>query len=313
MSPEQARGSKQVDPRSDLYSLGMVAYWALTGRYAFGGDALGELIIAICTHPRPSLVAARPGLPAALDPWFARACALEPAARFASADALVDALVEASSVDPGLLLASGVLQRPRADDRASSPSLPGPERPEVQLASGVAVAGTLAVGATATGVVHAAAAPRGRTPPWGLLALGLVLLLGAAGGVAVLLAKSLLGRAEPVVTVESLAEPVTDPGAPTRVAPSAVVVSPPVAPATAAPDVSPVTPSPAPPAASVAVAATAPAAAAPRGAPSAARAAVAAPPSPPLASAAPAPPSRPLPPPGASSPPHAPADIDIGF
>ncbi|HOU89841.1 MAG TPA: protein kinase [Polyangiaceae bacterium] len=303
MSPEQARGSKEVDPRSDLYSLGMVAYWALTGRYAFGGEALGELIIAICTHPLPSLVAARPGLPAALDPWFARACAREPGARFASADALVDALVEASAVDPGLLLASGVLQRARGEERPAHPAAAGQSRAEVQLTSGVAVAGTLAIGGTNTGVVQATAAPRRQGPPWALMAVGLVLFVGVVGGVAFFLVTSLRQGAHPVAAVEPLAEPAI------AAASSAPVAGSPLAAPTVAPAESAVEATAAPPLAS----ASAVGPAAPPWRPVAAG--VVAPASrpsalPPVASTVPA---RPGPPSGDRPQPKAPADIDIGF
>src|SRR6185369_17883459 len=49
MSPEQARGSKQLDHRSDLWSLAVVAYRALTGQHPFTSDSLGDLIVRICT------------------------------------------------------------------------------------------------------------------------------------------------------------------------------------------------------------------------------------------------------------------------
>ena len=52
MSPEQARGSKSIDHRADIWSLGVVLYQALSGRTPYHHiDALGELIIAICSEP----------------------------------------------------------------------------------------------------------------------------------------------------------------------------------------------------------------------------------------------------------------------
>ncbi|HEX7454001.1 MAG TPA: serine/threonine-protein kinase, partial [Polyangiaceae bacterium] len=47
MSPEQAHGSLDVDFRSDLFSLAVVAYHCLTGAVPFGGDSLAELLIGI--------------------------------------------------------------------------------------------------------------------------------------------------------------------------------------------------------------------------------------------------------------------------
>src|SRR5579863_6158765 len=88
MSPEQARGLKTIDHRTDLYSLGLVAYTMLTGNLAFSSESFGDLLLQICTAPLPSLCANAPWLPAAMEAWFQRACAREPAGRFASAQEL---------------------------------------------------------------------------------------------------------------------------------------------------------------------------------------------------------------------------------
>ena len=58
MSPEQARGSRLVDPRSDLWSLAVIAYRALTGQLPFQSMDMLELIDKICTEtPDPALAA----------------------------------------------------------------------------------------------------------------------------------------------------------------------------------------------------------------------------------------------------------------
>jgi serine/threonine protein kinase len=100
MSPERARGLRDIDHRTDLYSLGQVAYTMLTGKPAFSGEALGEVLEQICTAPLPGLVAAAPWLPPELDAWFSKACAREPAGRYATAREMFDALQQACGLPP---------------------------------------------------------------------------------------------------------------------------------------------------------------------------------------------------------------------
>ncbi|MEI9940874.1 MAG: serine/threonine-protein kinase [Pseudomonadota bacterium] len=91
MSPEQAHGSLDVDFRSDLFSLAVVAYHCLTGVVPFGGDSLAELLIGIVSKDPVPATRLTPGLPRALDDWFQRALDKNPARRFASAKDLAQA------------------------------------------------------------------------------------------------------------------------------------------------------------------------------------------------------------------------------
>ena len=91
MSPEQAHGSLDVDYRSDLFSLAVVAYHCLTGVVPFGGDSLAELLIGIVSKEPVPATRLTPGLPRALDDWFQRALDKNPARRFASAKDLAQA------------------------------------------------------------------------------------------------------------------------------------------------------------------------------------------------------------------------------
>ncbi len=97
MSPEQARGLKTLDYRTDLYALGLVAHTLLTGKVAFNSESLTDLIVRICTMPLPSMLATAPWLPATMEAWFQRACAREPGDRFQSAPEMIDALRAAAS------------------------------------------------------------------------------------------------------------------------------------------------------------------------------------------------------------------------
>ncbi|WP_437314175.1 serine/threonine-protein kinase [Sorangium sp. So ce385] len=90
MSPEQARGAK-VDWRTDLWSLGVIAFECVCGRLPFLADAPGELVLEICAKPLPVPSQVAP-VPRGFDEWFARATRREPAERFQSAKEMADAL-----------------------------------------------------------------------------------------------------------------------------------------------------------------------------------------------------------------------------
>jgi len=91
MSPEQAHGSLDVDFRSDLFSLAVVAYHCLTGVVPFGGASLAELLIGIVSKDPVPATRLAPGLPRALEDWFQRALDKNPARRFGSAKELAQA------------------------------------------------------------------------------------------------------------------------------------------------------------------------------------------------------------------------------
>jgi hypothetical protein len=84
MSPEQAEGNRLVDHRTDLWALGVIAFECLLGRRPFDSDALGSLLLAICTRPIP-VPSSYGTVPAGFDAWFFRACARELGERFQSA------------------------------------------------------------------------------------------------------------------------------------------------------------------------------------------------------------------------------------
>jgi serine/threonine protein kinase len=84
MSPEQAEGVKSVDFRTDVWAMGVIAFECLLGRRPFEGEAVGALVLEICSRPLP--VPSQLGaVPAGFDAWFARACARAPGDRFPSA------------------------------------------------------------------------------------------------------------------------------------------------------------------------------------------------------------------------------------
>ena len=94
MSPEQVRGGRDVDARSDLFSLAAVASLCLTGTTPFGGAMPAVFLAILDGRPRPAS-SLRPELGEAVDAFFRRGLAVAPGARFATAVELASSLREA--------------------------------------------------------------------------------------------------------------------------------------------------------------------------------------------------------------------------
>jgi len=93
MSPEQARGAKEVDPRTDLYSLGVILYEMLSGAKPHPGDSYNEILYHVLTQEPTPLSAIRPGLPLGLSQVVGKSMAHEVSNRFSSAAELTTALI----------------------------------------------------------------------------------------------------------------------------------------------------------------------------------------------------------------------------
>ena len=92
MSPEQAQGIKAVDHRSDLWSLAVIVYQALTARLPFESEALGDLLVKIIVAPIPMPTHVANDLPGPIDRWWAKAANRDPNLRYQSAKELCDGL-----------------------------------------------------------------------------------------------------------------------------------------------------------------------------------------------------------------------------
>jgi serine/threonine protein kinase len=92
MAPEQARGLKNVDPRTDLYSVGTLLFECVTGRVPFDGDNFNDLMFKIALAPRPNPLEVRPDLDHGMAAIIVKAIQAEPNERFQSAEQFRDAL-----------------------------------------------------------------------------------------------------------------------------------------------------------------------------------------------------------------------------
>ena len=92
MSPEQATGDRDVDPRTDVYALGSVLYEMLVGEPPYSGTTAQAVLAKILTDPAPAPTKVRLSVPPNVDAAIRKALEKLPADRFATAQELSNAL-----------------------------------------------------------------------------------------------------------------------------------------------------------------------------------------------------------------------------
>lgn len=119
MSPEQLKSSKDVDARSDIWSLGIMLYELVSGRPPWNGDSITELALRVAMDPMPPLVGVGP-----FEVVIARCLEKDPAKRFRDVAQLAAALAPFAGI-AGESLAAAVA-RVLHGARVSLPSVPQP-------------------------------------------------------------------------------------------------------------------------------------------------------------------------------------------
>ncbi len=144
MSPEQATGDRDVDPRSDVFALACVLYEMLAGEPPFSAPTAQAVLVRILTTEAPAITAVRRTVPPHVAAALVKSLEKLPADRFTSAAEFGAALGD-----------EGFAYEPKAFTKAVSPTLPPPtappaRRPSWQTVLPWAVAGVLAIAAGAS-------------------------------------------------------------------------------------------------------------------------------------------------------------------
>ncbi len=144
MSPEQVQNSREVDHRTDLWSVGCVLYAALAGRAPHQhSTTIGQLLVATCTTPAPLLSEVAPWVPREIGEIVHGALEIQASARYPSATAMLDALrpfVPVGALAAEMLAESGERHvAAEVSPRGRISAIDGPEirSPRVVVAAGL--------------------------------------------------------------------------------------------------------------------------------------------------------------------------------
>lgn len=206
ISPEQARASRTLDHRSDLWSVAVIVYVALYARLPFPGDSETDMLVRICTESfvPPAEMFAR---------FFDKAFQRDPNERYQSVDELCNAFALALGAPPIDVASSSRGPLPSLVTSAPPTSLAteplevGPAAHEAQT-----IAANVAFGPAPTSGRSLGAGPRSSSRAKAMVALASLVVVGSAVGIGALLARG-GGSAEPASTTEAGHETLSATGA----------------------------------------------------------------------------------------------------
>ncbi|WP_437329757.1 serine/threonine protein kinase [Sorangium sp. So ce381] len=224
MSPEQMRSSKSVDPRTDIYALGVCLFEIIGGRPPYVADSFPELCAKIYTSPPEALQDLRPEVPEGLVEVIEKSIAREPEDRFQSIAEFVQALAPYAA--PGTRTTIGGILRQHAVELdlpppASRAAMTRTSRASRTSSGGPSVSDRGARTGSSTPPVEDEVPRRGRTMLY--VAVGAVaVLVGAWGALQFQRSRFAVGGSEATAPAEAPSSADTAaPGAPTATAPQA--------------------------------------------------------------------------------------------
>jgi len=175
MSPEQAKGERSIDGRSDLYALGAILFETLTGKLPYEADTPMGIAIKHIVEPVPRILETNPRLPTACETIVSRAMAKDRAERFPNARAMA-AMLES------------VVRTAGATSEASPALIAegAPAEPATQRATVTPPAAPTLVATPPASPPSSSRPPTSTTPVWmwagggllGVIALGLIGVIG---------------------------------------------------------------------------------------------------------------------------------------
>jgi serine/threonine-protein kinase len=167
MSPEQAKGERDIDGRSDVYALGAILFEVLSGQAPYEADTPMGVVVKHIVEPVPRILSVNPNLPGDCETIISRAMAKEREARFQTASAMAEALTTTSQGRPAPVIPAPPAAPPQATPPAAKPAAPEP---------------TATVAAPPARAQSPSPAAPGRAfPPWALAVAGGVVLFGLVG------------------------------------------------------------------------------------------------------------------------------------
>lgn len=117
MSPEQAKGKKDLDARADLYAVGVILYRCITGGFPFTGDNYNALLNAIATKEPIAPSDRMDGIPEGLEAIIMKSLSRDRRERYQDAFSFIEALGPYASAPPSLTASQNTVQDYSAPDR----------------------------------------------------------------------------------------------------------------------------------------------------------------------------------------------------